>query len=62
MECNCGGWTTDHEVVRNKKPAGEYRKCIACGRILWNWKTDELESELLREATKEYNEICPPEN
>lgn len=35
MQCPCGGATKDHEVVKNHKLVGLYRKCVACGRILW---------------------------
>ena len=35
MECSCGGYTTVHEVVRDKTLVGEFSQCVACGRVLW---------------------------
>ena len=34
MQCNCGGETTEHQIVRNKGVVCEYQKCKACGRQL----------------------------
>ncbi len=51
MQCSCGSETVDKKVIRDKKTAGEYAECVKCGRILWRWKTEELEMEL-----KEHNE------
>lgn len=44
MECKCGGSTVDKIVVRDSKPAGEFKECTACGRIMWLWKSDKLEA------------------
>jgi len=47
MICNCGGTSESmHKVVRDKKLQGEYQKCPSCGRILWIWKTENLEKEI----------------
>jgi hypothetical protein len=32
MQCNCGGETIEHTIVRNKLVVCEYQKCKACGR------------------------------
>ena len=45
MECKCGGSTVDREVVRSKQLAGEYRLCVACGRIQWLYQSEELKKE-----------------
>lgn len=44
MQCSCGGETTDHEVVRDKQPIAQFRRCTACGRIMWIWGEDELKA------------------
>jgi hypothetical protein len=32
MECNCGGETTERQIVRNKEIVCEYQRCKECGR------------------------------
>lgn len=39
MQCNCGGVTKEHDVVRDKAIVGSYQECIACGRV---WKDKKL--------------------
>ena len=34
MECKCGGYTLDHDVIRQGKIVSTYAKCVACGRII----------------------------
>ena len=45
MQCKCGGTTSDHQVVRNKQPIAEFKRCNACGRISWNWGEDAYKTE-----------------
>jgi len=46
MQCSCGGSTTSHEVVREKKVVGEFEQCTACGRVAWGRITRSLKLEL----------------
>jgi hypothetical protein len=32
MECNCGGETSERQIVRKKKVVCEYQRCRSCGR------------------------------
>ncbi len=50
MQCNCGAVSEAiHRVVRDKVLQGEYQKCGSCGRILWLWKTDLLDNEIIED-------------
>ena len=42
MQCKCGGFTRDHEVVREKKVVGEFVRCVSCGYVSWTWKADDF--------------------
>lgn len=42
MQCNCGGHTKNHEIVRQTKVVGKYEKCTSCGHIHWLWKPPEV--------------------
>ena len=42
MECSCGGYTTLHQVTRDKALAGEFSQCVACGRVLWIFSQEEV--------------------
>lgn len=44
MICNCGGHSTDHDVVRDKVLVACYQKCASCGRILWIFGEKELKA------------------
>ena len=46
MQCKCGGSTQTHDVTRNKKLAGQYERCVACGFVHWVWETKGLAGEL----------------
>ena len=45
MQCSCGSHTTEHKVVREKKLAGLFDQCRACGRIHWVFRTEALKAE-----------------
>jgi len=49
MQCQCGGETSTHNVVRNKKQVGEFEQCRACGRICWIGDKPALDKRLLPE-------------
>jgi uncharacterized protein with PIN domain len=36
----------DNKVVRQKEVVGEYQRCFSCGRIYWEWRTEELKREI----------------
>jgi hypothetical protein len=45
MQCNCGGETNEHTIVRDKKIVCEYQKCKSCGRQLVTAGQYPIESE-----------------
>ncbi len=37
MQCNCGGYTTDQQTVRQGKPLAKWQGCRSCGRVYIQW-------------------------
>ena len=35
MQCNCGGVTKDHDVIKDHVVVAVYARCTSCGRIRW---------------------------
>lgn len=58
MECNCGGGTKDHQVVRAGEVIGNYIKCTGCGRIEWLWKHKDFE-RLIKGAIQTSTRLAP---
>ena len=47
MECGCkNNLVKSHHVTRNFCVKGEYLLCSGCGRLEWQWMTDDLEAEI----------------
>jgi len=49
MQCKCGGYTSDHDVVRNKEKVGEFVQCVSCGRVSWVFQSESLKKELAQQ-------------
>ncbi len=47
MECDCVNKNIkSHDVTRRSIVLGNYNQCGICGRVEWNYLTDQLEQEI----------------